>query len=1356
MPKNRTCPDCGQPLPEDALDGVCPVCSLRSALKFGSASAATQLQPPTSASPSPFVRDFGDYELLEEIARGGMGIVYKARQKSLDRVVALKLLLFGSQASPEFAKRFRAEAVLAASLQHPNIVAIHEVGTHEGQQFFVMDYVAGPSLARVISDSRFQISNFRQSVRWVKTVAEAIHYAHERGILHRDLKPSNVLIDANDQPRVTDFGLARRLEGDSQVTLTGQVLGSPNYIPPEQALGKRGKVSRQSDVYALGAMLYHLLTGRPPFQGETLTDTLQQVLNTEPLAPRLLNPSAPRDLETICLKCLEKEPARRYATAQTLADELDRFLNGHLVLARPIGFTGKAWRRCRRQPVRSSLAAALVVVLVAGIAGVLWQWRRAEHNAEAEAFQRQAGEVREYAANIALAQGLIQTHQFGRARDTLLARTPESYRGWEWGWLLRSCNQDLMTLSANPSIWPTASFSPDSRLLVTAGRDPLIWDLATGKPVRSLRGHTGSADITPFSPDGRHLASFGWTTDDTTVRVWDMETGQPAFEPLVHPGPVYYAAFSRDGRRLVTACEDGRVRVFDATTGTDTGLTNGYGDGVYCAEFSPDGRRIAYAGGSHYATGSQDTTLRIWNLATGETRRLVGHSQEVSCVAWSPDGSLLVSCGWDGKIKVWDPESGRELPAFEASSKQRVIFHTAFSPDGRLLGAAGVDDPLPTARATLFDVRTRRVVRELAGHSLAVYGIRFSPDGQYVATASFDDTVKVWPVAPLPPFVALEGHDQTVWTAAFSPDGRRVATGSFDQTARIWDAKTGALLRTLVVRFPVVSLAFSHDGKRLATVGPDNTACIWDLQTPPETRSSRREEDLTENSEIRNPKSETKQSLLTSAATNSELLRLRGHTRAVLAVAWSRDDQWIATASKDKTAKIWNASTGTERLTLAGHEDVVQAVAFTPDGNTLATGSADGTARLWSVSSGQCLRALTNHAGSILSLAFSPNGNLLATGSADRSVRLWETHTGRPIHVLSGHINDVTSVAFSPDGQRLVTTGGGTDLYSNIQREMRVFFWDVASGRQLLTLPAHDNAVYAAAFSPDGQRLITASGDNTARIWTAFPWRSTDYPDDSSVGMSTRIEEFKRQFWKSVISTQLAADARGRPWTNGFRVYQHTLGEMHLPPVGSKTQPLFPIPLRPAQAGSNQIDLSGYYNVALKESWQPIGNLADIDRDLSALPAGLQTFAGVNFDVRGFVQLRGVAPDSELYPDRVTIPVKQAFQRLHVLHGTTWFERQGREIGAFVLHYANGEVTELPIVFGEHLRGEHPRRDPKSECPNGQLVWGGVSAADPADNRPRLYVTTFINPKPALEVVEMDYVSKVTRCGPLLVALTVE
>ncbi|MBI2929483.1 MAG: hypothetical protein HYY24_27785 [Verrucomicrobia bacterium] len=675
------------------------------------------------------------------------------------------------------------------------------------------------------------------------------------------------------------------------------------------------------------------------------------------------------------------------------------------------------------------------------------------------------------------------------------------------------------------------------------------------------------------------------------------------------------------------------------------------------------------------------------------------------------------------------------------------MFRAAFSPDGRLLGVVGGDDPNPTARATIFDVRSRRVVRELAGHSTMAQGIAFSPDGQYVATsATAERTVKVWSVAPLPPFVSLEGHGQTVWTAAFSPDGRRVATGSLDQTARIWDADTSALQRTLVVRFPVVSLAFSHDGQRLATVGPDNTACVWkveDSHGPVRSVSTLQGANPPEHAKAWTPNGD-------------ELLRFRGHTRAVLAVAWSPDDQWIATASKDKTAKIWNAITGAELQTLTGHDATIHAVAFAPDGKSLATGSADGTVRLWSVSSGECLHTLTNHPAAILSLAFSPTGDLLATGSADRSARLWDTHTGQRVHQLSGHINGVSSVAFSRDGQRLVTAPGGTNLYANFTREMRVLFWDVASGRQILALPAHDNAIYAAAFSPDGRRLVTASGDNTARIWTAFPWRSTDYPGDSNAPLATRVERFKRQFWKSVLSTQREADALGRHCTNGFHVYHHVFGDMNLPAPGSKTRPSFQIPPRPAQASSNQIDLSRAYNVALSESWQDIGVLEDLDRNLSALPARVHTFAGVTFDVRGFVQLRSIAPDSELYPDRVAIPVNRAFARLHALHGTTWSEREGREIGVFVLRYSNGQAAELPLLFGEHLRGDDPALDKKADCPNGQLVWGAGTSPDPADNRPRLYKTTFANPNPELEVVSIDYVSKVTRCGPLLVALTVE
>src|SRR6266511_5056438 len=330
MSIETACLKCGAPLTGDARGGFCPKCLFAQASagdpipvaasreSAGDTVSATESERAAALSRdaataegahalSPSNRAFSDYELLEEIARGGMGIVYKARQVSLGRIVAVKMLLFGPLSSPEFVTRFRAEASAAASLQHPNIVAIHEVGVHQGQHYFAMDHVEGQSLAKLNAECEVRNAGWlRRAANYLKTIAEAIHYAHERGILHRDLKPSNVLIGSDDRPRVTDFGLAKRFDSDSSLTLTGQVLGSPNYMPPEQAGQGAGKVGRRSDVYSLGAILYHLLTGRPPFRADTLTETLRQLHDTEPLSPRLLNPSVPSDLETICLKCLAK------------------------------------------------------------------------------------------------------------------------------------------------------------------------------------------------------------------------------------------------------------------------------------------------------------------------------------------------------------------------------------------------------------------------------------------------------------------------------------------------------------------------------------------------------------------------------------------------------------------------------------------------------------------------------------------------------------------------------------------------------------------------------------------------------------------------------------------------------------------------------------------------------------------------------------------------------------------------------------------------------------------------------------------------------------------------------------------
>jgi N-acetylneuraminic acid mutarotase/predicted Ser/Thr protein kinase len=358
----RVCRQCSAEVPGGELEGLCTACVAAT----GFVLEPDELEQGECDFPGK-TRVFGDYELLEEIARGGMGIVYKACQLSLNRVVAVKMILTGQLASPADVQRFRAEAEAAANLQHPNIVAIHEVGEHEGQHYFSMDYVEGNSLAQLVEGTAGSKRDFRQAAEWVRTLALAIDYAHEQGTLHRDLKPSNVLINKDGRPLLTDFGLAKRAKFDSDLTISGQIIGTPNFMPPEQAAARRAEIGPASDIYSLGAMLYFTLTGRPPFAAATTHETMTKVLHSEPVSPRALQPTIPRDLATICLKCLEKAPGRRYATGRQLAEDLERFLKDQPILARPVGWPEQTWRVVRRHPVTSALL--LAVLLLVGVEG---------------------------------------------------------------------------------------------------------------------------------------------------------------------------------------------------------------------------------------------------------------------------------------------------------------------------------------------------------------------------------------------------------------------------------------------------------------------------------------------------------------------------------------------------------------------------------------------------------------------------------------------------------------------------------------------------------------------------------------------------------------------------------------------------------------------------------------------------------------------------------------------------------------------------------------------------------------------------------------------------------------------------
>ena len=661
-PEERLCAKCGLRLPVDAPQGICPRCELEGALAFlpGSSEPAAREGGETDCAMPLNARRFGNYELLEEIARGGMGVVYRARQVNLDRIVAVKMILAGQFAGKQFVQRFRAEAGAAAVLQHPNIVAVHDVGVEEGQHYFSMDLVEGQNLAQLVGQRPLSPAN---AARYVKLIAQAIQYAHAQGILHRDLKPSNVLIDANDQPRITDFGLAKRLDGESSLSMTGQVLGSPNFMPPEQASADRGKVGRSSDVYGLGAILYFLVTARAPFQAESLEAIVTQVLNTEPISPRLLNPAVPRDLETICLKCLEKEPVKRYPTAQALADELGRFLADQPIKARPLGRLARCWRWCRRKPGIASLAAGLILAVAVGFVGVLWQLRRVQQ--EQSIVRRNL-----YTADMKLTQVAWQEGNLQHAQTLLREHLPkaarEDLRGFEWRYLWKLCQDESRLTFTNVNFardinagnGPGLALTADGRTLVAASSNSLRWfDIENGResqtltaginPVRAVAASLTQPGLLAYlaekiqvispggeklldggivdpgssrlalSPDGSLLASLGQFTK--TVRLFDLKSGEQVAEAKPFKGQVLNVTFSPDGRYLACAGgEDLQVFIFEIPSLKPVRHLSGHTAFVYGLAFDPSGRRLASSG--------HDSHIILWKFPEGqEVARLKGH-----------------------------------------------------------------------------------------------------------------------------------------------------------------------------------------------------------------------------------------------------------------------------------------------------------------------------------------------------------------------------------------------------------------------------------------------------------------------------------------------------------------------------------------------------------------------------------------------------------------------------------------------------------------------------------------------------------------------------------------------------------
>jgi WD40 repeat protein len=995
----------------------------------------------------------GRYELLDLIGEGGMGLVYVAEQKEpIQRRVALKIVKLGMD-TMQVVARFRAEQQTLAMLAHPNIAQVFDAGmTESGRPYFVMEYVQGTSITKYCDEHKLSVN---ERLELFQQVCEGVHHAHQKGIIHRDLKPSNILVSMQEDrhiPKIIDFGVAKALTkplaDTTCLTREGQLLGTPEYMSPEQVDLASADVDTRSDIYSLGVLLYELLAGvlpfdRRAFEGGGLARIQQTIREEEPKPPstRLtslgekakaiaehrrtqlitLARCLQRELEWIPMKAIRKDRTRRYRSASELADDIQNYLNGAPLIAGPESSAYRVKKFVRKHAGSVTMAALVAVAIILGLVASIVMGCRAEQAREkeviartqaekardqevalraqveqalarAENAEKMAQEQREKAEG--LAENYRRTLYFNRiALADVAYQNNEVRRLHE---LLGFCPEDLRGWE-----WHRLNYISDDSCLTLQGNQG--WTIAV-------------------SPDGRRIASG---SQDNTIKVWDAATGAELMTLRGHSARVVTAAFSPDGQRIASAAYDGTIKIWDVARAEELLTLNGHKGGTG-ALFSPDATTIV--------SSSMDRTIRLWDAITGSELRTI-QAQEGAGLnhAISPDGTRIVSCGRDKLAKVWDVATGAEVLVL--SGHQEGVNAAKFSPDGKLIVTGSWDRTIK-----LWNASTGDELMTILGHKDQVLDVTFSPDGSRIASGSRDGTVKLWDASTGAELATLRGHEGYISSAEFSPDGKRVVSGSrWDGTIKLWDASLRAKPTHVRVNGGALDISFSPDSRRILAGTRSGTIKVWDRSM------------------------------------DAELITLQGREGvAITSATFSPDGTRIISCQEEMTA-VWDVATGAKLMRLDGHEGYILA-SFSPDGKQLAAinvGShwnyIDDTIELRDAETGKELKIFHGHG--ITCLAFSPNGERIVSGSTNGTITVWDTDTGTEVRTFDGHGRDI-DVRFSPDGKRIVSRG-----------PTMVKLWNAETGAEAMTLPEQVTGTWAMAISPDSQRIVVGDRSGMVRLW---------------------------------------------------------------------------------------------------------------------------------------------------------------------------------------------------------------------------------------------------------------------------------